>query len=174
MTGFSLQPATIDDVGHLAALHSATAEDLTRRHGVGPWSFATTQAAVLRTLRTKRLFVARNGCEIVATLTLTSKKPWAIDLSHFTKCREPLYLLAMAVTPDKQRQGIGRCCLEYAKAMARSWSADVIRLDAYDSVGGAGPFYAKCGWSEVGRAVYRNVPLIYYELLLGAQRNRRV
>ena len=40
------------------------------------------------------------------------------------------------------------------------------RLDAYDSQAGAGEFYASCGWTEVGRASYRDVPLIYYELLL--------
>ena len=31
---------------------------------------------------------------------------------------------------------------------------------------GAGGFYARCGYTEVGRAVYRDAPLIYFELLL--------
>jgi GNAT superfamily N-acetyltransferase len=43
------------------------------------------------------------------------------------------YLLAMAVTPAKQRQGIGRRCMEEAKRIARAWPADAIRLDAYDA-----------------------------------------
>jgi hypothetical protein len=29
-----------------------------------------------------------------------------------------------------------------------------------------GPFYARCGFTEVGCASYRNTPLVYYELLL--------
>jgi hypothetical protein len=33
---------------------------------------------------------------------------------------------------------------------------------------GAGPFYASCGWIEVGRAKYRNTPLVYFEHLLVA------
>ena len=31
---------------------------------------------------------------------------------------------------------------------------------------GAGSFYAKCGFREVGRVRYRTVPLIYFEMLL--------
>jgi GNAT superfamily N-acetyltransferase len=72
----------------------------------------------------------------------------------------------MAVTPAKQRQGIGWRCMEEAKRIARAWPADAIRLDAYDAEAGAGPFYARCGCTEVGRVTYRNTPLIYYELRL--------
>jgi GNAT superfamily N-acetyltransferase len=118
-------------------------------------------------MRTSRVFVARAGTEIVGTLRLTTKKPWAIDTSYFTSCGQPLYLLAMAVAPTQQRQGIGTRCLEKVKRIARAWPADALRLDAYDTNAGAGPFYAHCGFAEVGRVSYRNVPLIYYELMLG-------
>jgi hypothetical protein len=40
------------------------------------------------------------------------------------------------------------------------------RLDAWDAVAGAGPFYAMCGYREVGRMVYKNAPLIYCELVV--------
>ena len=50
--------------------------------------------------------------------------------------------------------------------VAAAWPADAIRLDAYDHAAGAGPFYAKCGFRERGRVVYRGNPLAYYELLL--------
>jgi hypothetical protein len=50
--------------------------------------------------------------------------------------------------------------------IAHAWPADALRLDAYDLPGGAGDFYAKCGYRETGRATYRAAPLIYYELLL--------
>jgi GNAT superfamily N-acetyltransferase len=117
-------------------------------------------------MRTARVFVAREGAEIVGTLRLTTKKPWAIDTSYFSPCLRPVYLLGMAVTPARQRQGIGRRCLLAAEQLARAWPADAIRLDAFDANAGAGPFYARCGWQEVGRAVYRATPLIYYERLL--------
>ena len=75
----------------------------------------------------------------------------------------PLYLLGMAVAPTLQRKGIGRLCLLEAEKIAAAWPAQAIRLDAYDSPTGAGGFYQRCGYREVGRVVYRKTPLIYYE-----------
>jgi hypothetical protein len=49
---------------------------------------------------------------------------------------------------------------------ARDWPADAIRLDACDTPAGAGGFYPKCGYTEVGRVRYEGTPLIYYELPL--------
>jgi hypothetical protein len=39
-------------------------------------------------------------------------------------------------------------------------------LDAFDRPSGGGRFYEKCGFTEVGRAVDRGVPLIYFEFVL--------
>jgi ribosomal protein S18 acetylase RimI-like enzyme len=72
----------------------------------------------------------------------------------------------MAITPARQRMGLGRRCMEEVIRIARAWPADAIRLDAYDADAGAGGFYAKCGCTEMGRVSYRGTPLIYYELLL--------
>jgi GNAT superfamily N-acetyltransferase len=72
----------------------------------------------------------------------------------------------MAVDPAYQRRGVGRALLREALAVARGWPADAVRLDAYDAAAGAGPFYAACGFREVGRAAYRGVRLIYFEKLL--------
>ena len=74
----------------------------------------------------------------------------------------------MAVAPARQRQGIGRWLLDRARDAARAWPADAIRLDAYDSPAGAGPFYARCGFTPHGGAVYRGVPLLYFEWRMGA------
>ena len=163
---FSFKPAAAGDAEVLAALHTSVAEHLTSVHGRGPWSTKTSARGVLYALRTSRVFVACDGAEIVGTLRLATKKPWAIDTRYFTPCDRPLYLLAMAVRPDRQHRGVGRRCLEEAKRIAREWPADAIRLDAYAAAAGAGQFYARCGYTEVGRAAYRNTPLIYYELLL--------
>jgi GNAT superfamily N-acetyltransferase len=164
-TSFSFQAGTAEDARALARLHTIVAENLTRLHGPGPWSTKTSEKGVLLAMRTSQVFVARAGAEIVATLRLATKKPWAIDTSYFTKSRRPLYLLAMAVTPARQRQGIGKKCLEQVTRIALDSKADAIRLDAYNAAAGAGDFYARCGWTEVGRVSYRNTRLIYYELL---------
>src|SRR5262249_40861024 len=105
---------------------------------------------------------------IIATLRLATKKPWAIDTAYFTVARKPLYLTGMAVHPDMQRRGIGRRLMKEAEAVARAWPADVIRLDAFDGVAGAGPFYVKCGFREVARVIYKKDPLVYLELVLEA------
>src|SRR6185503_20170610 len=106
------------------------------------------------------------GRKIYTVLRLAPKKPWAIDVSYFTKVRRPLYLTGMAVSVAHQGKGLGRLALADARAVAEAWPADAIRLDAYDADAGAGSFYAACGFEERGRVVYRGTPLIYYELLL--------
>jgi GNAT superfamily N-acetyltransferase len=163
---FYFRRAAAADAAELAALHTAVARHLTELHGTGPWSSGTTEKGVLFAMRHSTVIVVQEGAAMVATLRLATKKPWAIDTSYFTKCRKPVYLLAMAVVPVKQRLGIGRKCLEEAKRVAAELGADAIRLDAYDASAGAGGFYAKCGFAEKGRVTYRNAPLIYYELLL--------
>ena len=155
-----------EDAHELAALHSSVALDLTRQYGHGLWSSPTTEKGVLFAMRHSRVVVARNGEVIVGTLCLPTKKPWAIDVSYFTPVKKALYLISMAVLPSMQRQGIGRLLLAEAERVARLWPTQAIRLDAFDADAGAGAFYAKCGFREVGRVVYRKAPLIYFESLL--------
>jgi len=158
--------ATQRDAPELANLHSVTALDLTRRYGRGPWSSLTSEKGALLAMRHSHVVVARKSKVIVGTLCLPTKKPWAIDVSYFTPVKKALYLISMAVLPAMQRQGIGRLLLAEAERVARAWPADAIRLDAFDAEAGAGAFYAKCGFREVGRVVYRKAPLVYFELVL--------
>jgi len=97
---------------------------------------------------------------------LATKKPWAIDVAYFTAVQQPLYLTGMAVSIAHQGQGLGSLALDDACAIAQAWPADAIRLDAYDAAAGAGRFYARHGFTERGRVVYKSNPLIYYERLL--------
>ena len=162
----SLTPATTKDAKAIAQLRTATNERLTRDFGKGPWSSKVSEKGVLYALRISRVFIVQDNQTIIGTFQLATKKPWSIDKSYFADSRKPLYLTAMAVEPDRQRGGIGRGMLEQVKTIARKWSGDAIRLDAYDLKGGAGEFYSKCGYQERGRATYRGTPLIYYELLI--------
>ncbi len=161
-----IAPATESDAPELAALRTAVAEGLTRDHGKGHWSSAVSERGVLFGFQHARVLVAREQDRIVGTLRLVTKKPWAIDPAYFTPVRRALYLIDMAVHPDLQGSGIGRRLLEAADAVAREFPAQSIRLDAYDSEAGAGAFYAKCGFREMGRVVYRKVPLVYFERLV--------
>lgn len=169
--GLRLALATPEDALAIAVLRTAVGEHLTARYGRGHWSWAVSEKGVLYNLRTSKVLIARDENGLIATLRLGTKKPWAIDKSYFTDCRKPLYLTDMAVAPELQRRGIGRLCIEEAKRIGRDWPADAIRLDAYDGEAGAGGFYHKCGFREVGRVTYRATPLIYFEMLLAADRH---
>jgi len=154
------------DAPALTALHSAVAGHLTREFGEGHWSARASEASVLRGIATSRVIVARDEAGIAGALRLASRKPWSIDPKFFQKVKRPLYLLDMAVRPSVQRRGVGRQLIDQARLIAKVWPADAIRLDAYDAAAGAGGFYRKCGFREAGRAEYRRVPLIYFEVLL--------
>jgi GNAT superfamily N-acetyltransferase len=161
-----LKPATAAEAPAVAALRTATAAGLTARFGQGPWSSVTTERGVLFDLRNSSVFVAKLDGQPVVTLRLAAKKPWAIDRAYFTPVARPIYLTAMAVAPELQRRGLGRQCLEQAREIARAWPAQALCLDAFDATAGAGEFYRKCGFREMGRRDYRGVPLVYFETLL--------
>lgn len=163
---FVLQLASSNDVPALVALYNATSDALTTQYGDGHWSMRSSERGVLFRMKTARFYIVRGGTGLTAAVALSTKKPWAIDTSYFTKCKKPLYVIGMSVAPAEQRKGIGRMCIEEACRIARAWPADSLRLDAYDAEAGAGDFYRKCGFAEVGRASYRGNPLIYFEMLL--------
>jgi GNAT superfamily N-acetyltransferase len=156
--------ATADDVAALAALRTAVANHLTRQFGKGHWSAPVSERGAALALRHAKVLLLRDGGVLAGTVRLANKKPWAIDKTYFTDVPHAIYLTDMAVDPSRQRTGLGRRLVDEAMVMAREWPADAIRLDAYDAPAGAGPFYEKCGFSEVGRVVYLGVPLIYYEV----------
>jgi len=162
----ALQIATVDDVADLVSLRSAVNERLEAQHGRGYWTPGLTDKGVLFAMRNSSVYVGRIQNKLVATLTLAKTKPWSIDKSYYSPSKQPLYLTAMAVDPSVQRTGVGRRCLAEATRIARNWPSDAIRLDAYDADAGAGDFYRKCGYREVGRASYRSTPLVYFEMLL--------
>jgi GNAT superfamily N-acetyltransferase len=158
--------ATADEADAVAALRNAVAEELTRLHGIGHWSSASSARGVRSDMKRASVYLWRERGVPVATLQLATRKPWAIDRRYFTAIKQPLYLLGMAVDPARQRSGVGRRCIDEAVALCRAWPADALCLDAYDADAGAGAFYRKCGFNEVGRATYRNTPLIYFERLV--------
>jgi GNAT superfamily N-acetyltransferase len=162
----SFRFATEADIPALLQLRLAVDADQERRFGKNRWSTVINKNSVARGLRSSRVLVATRRGQIVGTLRMETKKPWAIDLSYFTPVTRAVYLHDVDVDPQLRRSGVGRQHIERAKATARKWPVDAIRLDAYEGPSGAGPFYAKCGFTRVGRAVYRGVPLVYFEHLL--------
>ena len=163
---YAISVATEKDAFALATLRNTVSENMTAQFGTGHWSSSTSEGAVRRAIASSRVLIAHDASGVIATLRLSTTRPWSIKVDDFTRVPSPLYLIDMAVSPRHQRQGIGRRLLDSAKEAARAWPASAIRLDAYEGPAGAGPFYAKCGWSEVGRATYRRVRLVYFEWLV--------
>ncbi|MGI8783338.1 MAG: hypothetical protein ACR2L2_06790 [Acidobacteriota bacterium] len=81
----SVTTATDADAPAIASLRTSVAEHLTLRYGRGHWSSAVTEKSVLRGIKTSRVLVARNGSDLIATLLLATKKPWAIDRKYFQR-----------------------------------------------------------------------------------------
>ena len=119
-----LVQATADDVPGLVDLHGRVDRDLTERYGEGHWSGEPTERGVRFHLGMSRIFVVRSRGRILATLRLSTRRPWAIDPAYFTPCKRPLYLLDMAVEPGKQGAGLGRRCMALVPTLARAWPAD--------------------------------------------------
>jgi GNAT superfamily N-acetyltransferase len=164
MRGLSFSAATPADAEELAALRNAVAADQFQRFGVK--SFNTTSRGILCDLRWGEILIARHKKQIVGSLVLVRKKPWAIDVSYFTPVEHPLYVRAMNTLPSFQRRGAGRRLLKAALAFAKRSGCDAVRLDAFDAPHGAGDFYLKCGFAGRGRTIYRNTPILYFEHLL--------
>src|SRR5580700_641141 len=163
-----LEVATAKDASDLVALRAAVNLRLIAQYGKGYWAAGLSEKGVLFAMRTSTVYVARSRGRLIATLALSTRKPWAIDKKYFSASRRPLYLTSMAVAPDRQRTGIGKLCIDETRRIAAQWPADAIRLDDFDAEAGAGDFYSKCGFREVGRASYRNVPLVYFEMLIAS------
>jgi AhpD family alkylhydroperoxidase len=123
-----LEVATAADAPDLVCLRNATSERLTSQYGKGPWSAQSTERGALFGMRRGTVFIARRRNRLIASLTLSKSKPWAIDTTYFSPSELPLYLTGMAVSPDEQRKGIGRLCIEEARRIAKKWPGDAIRL----------------------------------------------
>ena len=166
MAALRFRDATPRDVAVIAGLQNAAAGALTARFGEGHWSSLVTERGAALAQRHAHVRLGHAGKRVLTVLRLATKKPWAIDIAYFTPVKRPLYLTGMAISVAHQGQGLGRLALEDARAVARAWPADAIRLDAYDAPAGAGAFYAAGGYVERGRVVYKGDPLVYFEMLL--------
>lgn len=162
-----LDLARNEDAAAIAALRHASARQLTKRFGHGAWSTTNSSVGgVEMEIRSGELYIAREEDVVVGTLRLSAQNPWIGGTGFFTERPNPLHLTSMAVHPTRQRQGIGRACIEAVKDLARARGGGAIRLDAFDAPAGASGFYRKCGFREVHRARYFDTPLIWMEFLL--------
>lgn len=165
MSALSFRLATETDLPALLKLRLAVDADQADRFGDERYTTTITEKSVARNLKSSRVVVATRRGRIIAAVRMETKKPWAIDLKYFTPACKAVYLHDVNVLPELQQSGIGSQLMDRVKQLAKEWPVDAIRLDAYDGPSGAGPFYRKCGFRKLGNAVYRGVPLVYYEFV---------
>jgi GNAT superfamily N-acetyltransferase len=158
--------ARADDIAELVALRTRVSQNLAKRFGEGFWAGRPTESGERFLMRIGRVYIVRHRGKLSATLALSTRKPWSIDVKHFRASAKPLYLRAMAIEPALQGKGVGRRCIAEVRRIAAEAGRDVIRLDAFDCTAGAGEFYRKCGFIETARVVYKGVPLIDFEMVL--------
>ena len=139
---------------------------MSERYGQGPWSACPSQAEVARQLRASHVLVARQGAGIIGTVRLVRALAGLFDSSAFTPVAQPWYVLGLAVAPEFRGAGVGRQLIVAARETARSRGAQALWLDAYEHPAGAGSFYFKCGFRQVGRTEHADVPLLLFEWLV--------
>ncbi|MEY4938701.1 MAG: hypothetical protein RIQ93_436 [Verrucomicrobiota bacterium] len=166
----AIEAATLADAPMITELRLGAARDLTTRFGSGTWSFAAeSEFGVRNDITYSLVLVARDEGRVLGSLKLSTQSPYLRQIAGFTPVDRPIYLTAMAVTPRRQRQGIGRRLLEEARLAAVELCGQAIRLDSYDSPSGAAEFYQKAGFREVARGDYNGTPLVWFETMLGAE-----
>jgi GNAT superfamily N-acetyltransferase len=156
--------ATNADAAAIAAVRMSAARELTERFGAGTWSFAAeSEASVQAEIRSSTVLFAHEDGLVVGALRLATRNPWLGDTRFFTPCNRPIFLTSMAITPKRQRQGIGRQLLAEARRVGLKMGGEALRLDSYAGPAGAGNFYRKCGFREVHRGDYNGTALIWFE-----------
>ncbi|MDA1027694.1 MAG: GNAT family N-acetyltransferase [Bacteroidetes bacterium] len=159
----TLSTAVMSDALELVFLKRAVFDDFHDRFGAGHWPATDNLSSVEKSIDSSTILIAKEQDAILGMLRLSNKKPWAIDLAYFEPFPVAMYLTDMAVLPSRQHAGIGMRLLEFATAVSREKGAGAIRLDAYNSINGAGDFYLRCGFEERGQSTYRGTALRYFE-----------
>jgi hypothetical protein len=87
-----LRLAKADDVAALVSLRTAVNQHLISQFGTGYWApSAVTGKGVLFGMRRANVYVAGDRDKLIATLALSTTKPWAIDKRYFSRSNHPLY-----------------------------------------------------------------------------------
>ncbi len=164
----SFRLAQLADAKDVRALQAAAAEKLTDEFGPGFWSSVRTLQTLRKHIEKERIHLARENGQTCGSFTLNQTKIGFYRKAWFQKPDDPaLYLTDMAIHPDHQRRGLGRAVMAEIERLARKAGCKAVRFDAYDGDVGAGPFYEKCGYSEVHRGPVGATKLVYFEKVLG-------
>jgi GNAT superfamily N-acetyltransferase len=142
--------------------------------GLVGWSRERMEPLVRADAEQGRLYVARDGTRVVATLALCEPLDDYVAAGHWAEPDRPSLLLhRLAVAPDRQGTGLGTACVRDAERKAAALGAHYLRIDALEHQPRVIEFYRRLGYTECGVAkVETGVPinpvagLVLFEKLL--------
>jgi ribosomal protein S18 acetylase RimI-like enzyme len=151
LSGVSLRPATLADVGGLTELVHAAYAHYVERLGGPPRPMTDDYAEVVRT---HWVTVAERGGAIAGVVVL------GVDDEGF-------FVNNVAVDPSHQGTGVGKVLLEHAEIAARDAGFDSIYLYTHEGMTENLALYARIGYVEYDRRLHGGASVVYLRKRLG-------
>ena len=162
-----IQSAELGDAPSVMEILTLCVEDM-RRHGIDQWDETYPSLRIVEEdARSRTLFVAREDGRCVASVCLNDIQPaeyrplpW-----RYTEGRA-LVVHRLCVLPERQRHGVGRRLMEFAREFAREHGFACIRLESYVGAPRAMTMYEGLGYQRVGQVRFprRRLPFECFEL----------
>ncbi len=149
-----LKRTTASDLPVVWDVISKCSENLSEQ-GLSHWSKYYTEDMVGKMIAKKEVYLGVVGETTVGTVTIGGEPPKYYEDpgygDRFTKTDEPvIYITALAVLPDYQKQGFAGQMLRQVEELAVEKKASWLRLDCRIEVPGLVAFYEKNGFKKLG------------------------
>lgn len=133
----------------------STCSEWLRDIGMDHWDKYYTRKMVEEKIKGQELYLAYREGELVGTVTLDTNPVSYYEPNDLETFEDPkaeaMYVTALAVYPDMQKQGIAGNLMKFAEESAKERNIPYIRFDCRESYGELVEFYKKRGYGVVGR-----------------------
>lgn len=120
-----------------------------------------------RSLEGKKLYGVYQHDLIIATFNLSpSPRNYYYDELWSNPCAKALYLGQLAITPEYQKQGIGKWCMMQIEKLTLDFGSKVVRFDALNEHPWLKRFYEKLGYCICGIVKPNRWELVCFEKYL--------
>ncbi|MGN0453460.1 MAG: GNAT family N-acetyltransferase [Ruminococcus sp.] len=160
----SFRIATEEDLPALVCLYKSGVESM-QKAGIDQWDEDYPSAhTITEDVKNGDLHLCMREGEIAAAFALNREVEEEYETAHWEK--PDAHFIAMhrlCVSPNFQRQGIGRSCMLEIERYALGNGFNAIRLDTFSGNIKAIPMYKSLGFKEVGEAFWRKGRFIIFE-----------
>ncbi len=120
-----------------------------------------TMAFIEADIAASLLFIARDGADIIAAVSMTFDEEYA-SLPCWTPAKA-VYFARLCVRPALQGRGLAKSVLARAETIARASGADGIRLLCAKTNGAARRLYEHVGYTRCGECAYYDTDFFCFE-----------